>query len=220
MAVRPRNPRKIMENISQFDLNQALQQWLAGLGQSPHFRTENLSELESHVRDSVVALQSKGLSPDEAFLIGTRRVGSPAVLEAEFSKENGGQGWRSKLKRNLYLYLNRIIHVFVLLYFTLGCWLLWGTLRVGQLITFRLQDPPPPAFSRLFFGLMPFWYVPPALAALYCGFVWVRRTGERNVWFGFFAVTTAGLLLLAFPTLIAAGLPIIDFLNRQGTVWK
>ena len=217
MVVRPRNPHPIMANITQFDLNLALQQWLARLGQSPHVRSENLSELESHARDSVAMLQSKGLAPDEAFLIGTRRAGSAAELEMEFAKENGGQGWRYNVQRNLHLYLNRIIHVFVLLYFTLGCWLLWGTLRVSEMLTaisLRLHSSGPPAFTRFLQGLMPYWYIPPALAAVYCGYIWTRKLDARNSWFGYFAVATGCLVLLAFPTLIAAGLPVVNILNH------
>lgn len=223
MAVRPRNPHTIMANISQFDLNLALQQWLARLGQSPHMRAENLSELESHVRDSVVTLQSKGLTPDEAFLIGTRRAGNPADLEAEFAKENDGQGWRDNLKRNLHLHPSRIIHVLVLLYFSLSCWLLWGVLRVSEMLTaisLKLHSSGPPAFTRLLQGLMPYWYVPPALAAVYCGYAWTRKLDGRDSWFGYFAVATGCLLLLAFPTLIAAGLPVIDILNHLPSAWK
>src|SRR5690348_11240878 len=88
MAVRSHNPGKVMENISEFDLNVALQQWLARLGQSPQVKVENLKELESHVRDSVVQLQCRGLSSEESFLIATHRVGKPEKLELEFGKVN------------------------------------------------------------------------------------------------------------------------------------
>lgn len=73
----PRNSDQIMATVSQFDLNLALQLWLARLGQSPQIKAENLTELESHVRDSVIQLQSKGLSSEESFLVATHRVGSP-----------------------------------------------------------------------------------------------------------------------------------------------
>jgi hypothetical protein len=196
-----------MATATTFDLTLAIQRWREKLLQSPHFKTENVAELESHIRDSVVTLQSKGLTSEESFLIATRRVGSFGRLESEFAKVNPNPK-------------AFIIHVLILSYFTLGCWLLWGTLRVARVVTFRLQQPPPPAFTQLFLSLMPFWYVLPIFAGSYCGIVWTRKSGNSNSWFGFFAVTTAVLLLVTLPTLIAAGLPIIDFLNRQGIVWK
>jgi hypothetical protein len=184
---------------------------------------ENLDELESHLRDSVTVLQSKGLSDDEAFLIGTRRIGNEAVLEPEFARENGGRGWRHTIRRFAYLHVNQAIHGLVLLYFTAGCWLLWGTLRitlrVAQMLNHGLHNPSAPGFTQLFLSLMPYWYVPPVAAVLYCGFVWTRK-GRGNAWFGFFAFTTAALLLMALPTLIAAALPVVDLLNRlPKTAW-
>lgn len=196
-----------MEESTSFDLNRAIRDWREKLVQSPHFKAENVAELESHVHDSVVTLQSKGLSSEESFLIATRRVGSMENLEPEFAKVNPNP---KKV----------IIHALILLYFTAGCWLLWGTLRVAQMANFTLRYQQPPPFTQLFFSLMPFWYVLPILAGIYCGVVWTRKSGSSNSWFGFFAVTTAVLLLVALPTLIASVLPVIDFLNRQGTVWK
>jgi len=84
-------------------LNNALHLWLEQLGQSPQIKAENLKELESHIRDSVVQMQSKGLSPEESFLIATHRAGSPAKLEPEFAKIN-----RSPL--------NMIIHGLILIF--------------------------------------------------------------------------------------------------------
>src|SRR4051812_14956366 len=73
LAVRSHHPGKVMENISEFDLNIALRQWLARFDQSPQVKVENLNELESHLRDSVVQLQCKGLSSEESFLVATHR---------------------------------------------------------------------------------------------------------------------------------------------------
>jgi hypothetical protein len=61
-----------MENQTEFDLNRAIQQWRAGLADSPAFRAENLDELESHLHDSIRALEAHGLSVEEAFLIATK----------------------------------------------------------------------------------------------------------------------------------------------------
>jgi hypothetical protein len=84
-----------MENSPAFDLNNAISRWRDGLNQSPHFREENLAELEAHLRDSVADLQSRGLTNEEA--LGARRLGNPAGLEPEFGKINRGRVWLHRL---------------------------------------------------------------------------------------------------------------------------
>jgi hypothetical protein len=177
-----------MANVAQFDLNIALQHWLERLGQSPQVKAEDLKELESHVRDSVVQLEGKGLSSEESFLVATRRVGSAEKLEPEFAKVN----------RNP---LNLIIHGLILAFFSIGCWFLWGLLQL-------------PAFTVLVVGFMPYLIAPPVLAAAYCAYVWFWKSGGRSSWIGFFATTMAVLVLLTLPTLIAVLLPMIAFMNQ------
>jgi hypothetical protein len=91
-----------------FDLNRAIEQWRAGLNESPAFRRENVDELEAHLRDSIANLRQRGLAEDEAFLIATRRAGSGAALGAEYGKINAREVW-----------LNRVM------------WMLVGTLTFG-----------------------------------------------------------------------------------------
>lgn len=80
-----------------FDLNLAVQRWRENLAQSPAFRSENLNELESHLRDSVATLQTRELSDEEVFLIASRRVGGDKQLEAEFGKVNGRDVWLDRV---------------------------------------------------------------------------------------------------------------------------
>jgi hypothetical protein len=209
-----------------FDLNAAFHNWRENLQQSPHFRVDNLEELEAHVRDSVTVLQSKGLAPDEAFLIGTRRVGTPEALQDQFAAENGGRGWRDALRRFLHNYKNRFLHLVILAYFTFGCWLLWGFLKMSTMIELASERAHSlagvayngaPAFTRLFWGLMHYWYFPPLFAALYCGLVWTRKSAAKSSWFAFFSLATAFLFLLLIPILIAAELPLISLLNGLPT---
>jgi hypothetical protein len=86
-----------MENQTAFDLNLAIQRWRADLENSPAFRQENLNELESHLRDSVAALLTRGLSDEEAFLIATRRIGKGRQLESEFGKLNRNSIWFERI---------------------------------------------------------------------------------------------------------------------------
>jgi hypothetical protein len=82
-----------METTTPFDLNQAIQCWRENLAQSPAFRSENLYELETHLRDSIALLQRKDLTAEESFLIATKRIGNNGMLEAEFAKQNARSVW-------------------------------------------------------------------------------------------------------------------------------
>jgi hypothetical protein len=190
-----------MENTTRFDLNLALQHWLESLRQSPQVKSENLKELESHVRDSVVQLQTKGLSSEESFMVATHRVGNPTQLEPEFAKVNRSP-W------------NAIVHGLILAFFSLACWFLWGVTMVSRMMAgaSARQGRPLPAFSQLVIDCGPWLAVPPLLALAYCLYIWVRRSSGRNSWMGFFAVVMAVLFLLTMPILIAAFLPLIDFI--------
>ena len=86
-----------MENPTSFDLNLAIQQWRETLAQSPAFRSENLDELESHLRDSTAVLQTRGLSAEEAFMVATKRMGKRGSLETEFGKVNGQAVWLDRI---------------------------------------------------------------------------------------------------------------------------
>jgi hypothetical protein len=188
-----------MENISQFDLNAALRLWLEQLGQSSQVKVENIRELESHVSDSVMQLQSKGLSPEESFLIATRRAGTPARLEPEFAKVN----------RNP---LNKILHGLILMFFSFGCWFVWAMLHFPRMMEHALHGKSLPGFTLLVVKFEPFLAVPPLLAAAYCVFVWTRKYSGKNSWIGFFATTMAVLFILTLQALVAILLPMMNIM--------
>jgi len=204
MVNRPRNPRNIMENVAQFDLNTALRLWLERLGQSPQVKAENLKELESHVRDSVVQLQTKGLSSEESFLVATHRVGSADKLEPEFAKVN----------RNP---LNVIIHGVILACFSVACWFLWGVMQVPRMLagSSGQLERLIPAFTRLLMDYSPFLAVPPLLALVYCLYALSRKSNAKTSWMGFFAATFGSILLLALPIILAVLLPYVEWIHQQ-----
>jgi hypothetical protein len=86
-----------MENHTSFDLTTSIQRWRENLAQSPDFRADDLDELESHLQDSVRELAARGLSPEEAFAIATRRIGPGQGLAAEFARVNGNTLWIDRL---------------------------------------------------------------------------------------------------------------------------
>ncbi len=83
-----------MENTTQFDLNEAIARWRENLAASPVVSADQLDELEVHLRDSVRALQAKGLAEEEACLLAARRLGNSTELACEFGKVNRPLVWR------------------------------------------------------------------------------------------------------------------------------
>ena len=86
-----------MENQTSFDLNGAIRRWRGELEKSASFRSDDLEELEAHLRDSESSLRARGLTAEEAFLIAVRRTGSGDVLAAEFASINGPSIWLDHL---------------------------------------------------------------------------------------------------------------------------
>lgn len=98
-----------METAS-FDLNDSIAAWRHRMLEASVSRPEILDELEAHLRDSVVALQSKGLNAEEAFIIASRRMGGQEPLAAELTKVHPGEWITSRL-----------------------AWMLFGMLGMGSL---------------------------------------------------------------------------------------
>lgn len=92
----PRGLDETMENQTSFDLSGAIEKWRRNLAQSAAFDSNDLDELEAHLHDAIPALQAAGLSPEESFLIASRRIGARDALESEFGKINAGQAWLNR----------------------------------------------------------------------------------------------------------------------------
>jgi hypothetical protein len=60
-------------------------------------RAEDFDELESHLLDDMEQLGGSGLSPAEAFLVASHRIGTAPELAAEYGKVNGGLAWASRI---------------------------------------------------------------------------------------------------------------------------
>lgn len=56
-----------------------------------------LAELEDHLRETLGGLPETSLSPDEQFLIATRRLGAPGAIVAEFEKADPARVWQSRV---------------------------------------------------------------------------------------------------------------------------
>ncbi len=84
-----------MENPTSFDLNAALQRWRENLAGSAALKREDIDELEAHLRDSMVALETTGLSTSEAFWVARSRLGGDELV-LEFGKVNQERIWLNR----------------------------------------------------------------------------------------------------------------------------
>jgi hypothetical protein len=78
-------------------LNDLIKQWKKGLSGEESLQSDDLAELEQHLRNSVTELRRSGLNDEEAFLVASSRLGNAAALEMEFRKVNGGRVWQRRI---------------------------------------------------------------------------------------------------------------------------
>ena len=69
-------------------------EWRAYLRRRRAIDSPDVEELEGHLRDQVQALAEAGLAPDEAFLVGVKRMGSLDALSREFAREHSERLWK------------------------------------------------------------------------------------------------------------------------------
>lgn len=69
-------------------------EWRAYLRRRRTIHSPDVEELEGHLRDQVQALAEAGLAPDEAFLVGVKRMGSLDALSREFAREHSERLWK------------------------------------------------------------------------------------------------------------------------------
>ncbi len=75
-------------------LERQIAEWRAYLRRRRAIDSPDVEELESHLRDQVQALGDAGLAPDEAFLVGVKRIGSLDALSREFAREHSERLWK------------------------------------------------------------------------------------------------------------------------------
>jgi len=78
----------------QFVLEEKIRNWKAYLRERGSFLPADLEELESHLRDEIDDLSSRGLDEEEAFFIGIKRLGKTDDLSREFYKQNAQSLWK------------------------------------------------------------------------------------------------------------------------------
>jgi len=80
-----------------FELESQIRKWRGHLRSAGALREQDLEELESHLRDSIDDLTSRGVTTEEAFLVSIRRLGDTDTLGDEFAKVTTESVWRQLL---------------------------------------------------------------------------------------------------------------------------
>jgi hypothetical protein len=78
----------------QEELEAQFEQWRQYVLRRRELRPFDADELEDHLRGSVDELVAAGLSPDEAFLVAVKRMGSLDELSREFAREHSERLWK------------------------------------------------------------------------------------------------------------------------------
>ena len=75
-------------------VEEQIDRWRSYLRRRRAIHAVDVAELEDHLRGQVSAMVSVGLSPDEAFLVAVKRIGSLDALSREFAREHSERLWK------------------------------------------------------------------------------------------------------------------------------
>jgi hypothetical protein len=114
--------------------------------------------------------------------------------------------------------MNKLAHGIVLAFFGMACWCLWAVLQLPLMVRLHGVAFQLPAFTRFCIAMGIRMVVGlPILAACYCLWVWLKKADSRLSWVSFLAVTTAALVFVTLPTIIALYLPLVAALGHLST---
>jgi hypothetical protein len=108
--------------------------------------------------------------------------------------------------------MKKFIHALILVVFSIGCLSTWAVLSL--IASSALPGKALPALTILCINFRPLLIALPVVAAMYCLWVWFRKADRVPPWTGFFAATMGSLVLLAFPAMLAAYLPLLSVANQ------
>lgn len=76
-------------------------EWRAYVASAQAVNGRDVDELEAHLRDQIAELDAAGLTADEAFLVGVKRMGDLDTLSREFAREHRGRLWKQLVLRDV-----------------------------------------------------------------------------------------------------------------------
>jgi hypothetical protein len=83
-----------LDNRDEVTLEAQVALWRSHLRGSRAIGTPDAEELEDHLREQIAALEDRGLSEDEAFLVAVKRIGAVDELTREFAREHSERLWK------------------------------------------------------------------------------------------------------------------------------
>lgn len=186
-----------------FDLQRSVTDFIQRIRFTGGLTESDVSELATHLFDSVEGLRASGLSEEEAFLIATHRLGPTDEISREYRKVNPGL-------------LTDRIWAYMLLGFSLLTTLGWFYTR-GYLLTMHFADLHPyGAFLCIGFNLLVSAFV---WSVLFWGrrfSAWIQRTTERRPWLT--VLMSLGPVALLFVGRVAEPYALLDF-KPEYTLW-
>jgi hypothetical protein len=113
--------------------------------------------------------------------------------------------------------MNKLAHILVLAVFGIACGFLWGVLTLASYAGHAMagHGQALPTFTTFCIGLRPVMIVLPILVAAYCLWIGFRGAARLPSWVVFFAATMSALVFVTLPTLVAAYLPLVDYLANR-----
>lgn len=156
-----------------FELETEIQLWRNHLRARGNFTDADISELEDHLRDEIEELMTRGLTPDESFIIGVKRSGNIDALSKEFTKVNTENLWKHLLIDPIDSAAKKESRrdITLVVIFTL----LAGTLiKLPELFGLRFSDPGAEHFYLKNISL----FILPFVSAFFL----VKRKAARKTW--------------------------------------
>ncbi|MCP2636098.1 hypothetical protein K0817_005885 [Microbacterium sp. HD4P20] len=75
-------------------VEEQLTTWREYISRREAIEGRDVDELEDHLRGQIGRLEASGLAPDEAFLVGVKRLGALDELSREFAREHSERLWK------------------------------------------------------------------------------------------------------------------------------
>lgn len=76
------------------DLEAQIDHWRGFVARRPAMTTDDIVEMEDHLRNQIADLAEGGLAEDEAFLVAVKRMGNLDDVSREFAREHSERLWR------------------------------------------------------------------------------------------------------------------------------
>lgn len=121
-----------MERKTKFNLDQKIENWKLVLSLDSNMTIDNICELESHLLDEMELLQIQGLTEEESYIVGLRRIGSIKNITVEYSKVNQLVHYRNMILPYLNGILLFLLFSYMVEFFSLSSLLLTYKLEVNQ----------------------------------------------------------------------------------------